>query len=137
MDFCLSPYHHHQTACITQPSINMSNPDDLKYRFEDSSDIEMEDPSKPNCTLKLKQSSSLFNQPINASSAPSWHSLLFLSLHLWHPLWFLSLHCYCSSHSYQPTISSTFTTPETISFGRGHHRSWEENTLCQGRSKGS
>src|SRR5882724_10663202 len=38
-------------------TINMSNPDDLKSVFEDPSDIEMEDLSKPNHTLKLKQSS--------------------------------------------------------------------------------
>ena len=34
----------------------MSNPDDLKSVFEGSSDIEMEDLSKPNHILKLKQS---------------------------------------------------------------------------------
>src|SRR5882724_3705806 len=85
-------YDHHQTAFIAQPLINMSNPDDLKSLFEDPSDIEMEDLSKPKCTLKLTQSSSLLNQPFNASSAPSWHSLLFLSLDLWYPLWFPSLH---------------------------------------------
>src|SRR5882724_1640095 len=56
MDFHLPPYDHHQTAFITQPSINMYNPDDSKSIFEDSSDIEMEDLSKPNHTLKLKQS---------------------------------------------------------------------------------
>jgi len=56
MDLCLSPYDHHQTAFITQPSINMSNQDDLKSIFKDSSDIEMEDLSKPKCALKLKQS---------------------------------------------------------------------------------
>jgi len=43
MDFHLSPYDHHQTAFIAQPSINMSNPDDLRSVFEDPSDIEMED----------------------------------------------------------------------------------------------
>src|SRR5882724_1778404 len=43
MDFHLSPYNHHQTTFIAQPSINMSNPDDLKSVFEDSSDIEMEE----------------------------------------------------------------------------------------------
>src|SRR5882724_8389634 len=31
------------TAFITQPSINMSNPNDLRSVFEDTSDIEMED----------------------------------------------------------------------------------------------
>src|SRR5882724_4339430 len=56
MDFHLSLYDYHQTAFIAQPSINMSNPDDLKSIFEDSSDIEMEDISKPNCTFKLSQS---------------------------------------------------------------------------------
>jgi len=56
MDFHLSPYNHHWTAFITQPSINMSNPDDLKSIFEDPSDIEMEDLSKPKHTLQLKQS---------------------------------------------------------------------------------
>jgi len=52
MDFHLSPYNHHQTAFIAQPSINMSNPDDLRSIFEDASDIEMEDLAKPKCTLK-------------------------------------------------------------------------------------
>jgi len=56
MDFCLSPHNHHQIAFIAQPSINMSNPDGLKSVFEDSSDIEMKDLSKPNHILKLKQS---------------------------------------------------------------------------------
>jgi len=56
MDFCLSPYDHHQTAFIAQPSINMSNPDDLKSVFNDPSGIEIEDLSKPKCALKLKQS---------------------------------------------------------------------------------
>ena len=56
MDFHLSPYDYHWTAFITQPSINMSNPDDLKSIFEDPSDIEMEDLPKPKCTHQLKQS---------------------------------------------------------------------------------
>jgi len=43
MDFHHLPYNHHQTAFITQPSINMSNPDDLKSIFEEPSDIKMED----------------------------------------------------------------------------------------------
>ena len=34
----------------------MSNPDDLKSVFKDTSDIEMEDLTKPKCILKLKQS---------------------------------------------------------------------------------
>ena len=36
--------------------------------------------------------SSLLDRPFNASSASSWHFLLFLSFHLWYPLWFPSLH---------------------------------------------
>jgi len=56
MDFHLSPYDHHFTAFIAQPSINMSNPDDLKSIFKDPSDIEMEDLPKPKHTLQLKQS---------------------------------------------------------------------------------
>src|SRR5882724_7621115 len=56
MDFHLSPYNHHQTAFITQPLINMSNPDDLRSVFKDPSDLEMEDLAKPKCTLKLSQS---------------------------------------------------------------------------------
>jgi len=69
-----------EQAFITLPLINMSNPDDLKSIFEDPSDIEMEDLSKPNHTLQLKQSSSQFYQPFDVSSAQSWHSPLFLSL---------------------------------------------------------
>jgi len=56
MDFCLSPYDHHQTAFITQPLINMSNPDNLRSIFEDPLDLEMEDLAKPKYILKLKQS---------------------------------------------------------------------------------
>jgi len=49
-------YDHHQTAFFAQPSINMSNPDDLRSIFEDPLDLEMEDLAKPNHILKLKQS---------------------------------------------------------------------------------
>ena len=55
MDFHLSPFNHHQTVFIAQSLINMSNPDDLKSIFEDPSDIEMDNLSKPNHTLNLKQ----------------------------------------------------------------------------------
>ena len=41
MDFPLSPYDDHWTAFITQPLINMSNPDDLRSVFKDPSDIEI------------------------------------------------------------------------------------------------
>ena len=34
----------------------MSNPDDLRSVFEDPSDLEMDDLTKPKCTLKLSQS---------------------------------------------------------------------------------
>jgi len=44
----------HHLAFIAQPSINMSNPVDLKSIFEDPSDIEMDNLSKPKCTLQLK-----------------------------------------------------------------------------------
>src|SRR5882724_866637 len=54
IDLHHSPYHHHQTAFITQPSINMSN--DLRSVFKDPSDLKMEDLTKPKCTLKLSQS---------------------------------------------------------------------------------
>jgi len=63
------PYNHHWIAFITQPSINMSNPDDITSIFEDSSDIEMEDPSKPNHTLKLKKSL----QSLKSIQSAIWH----------------------------------------------------------------
>jgi len=44
------------TAFIALSFINMSNPDDLKSVFEDTSDIEMKDLTKPKHILKLKQS---------------------------------------------------------------------------------
>ena len=56
MDFHLSIYNHHQTALISQPLIIMSNSDVNKSIFEDPSDIEMEDLTKPNYTLQLKHS---------------------------------------------------------------------------------
>jgi len=59
MDFHLSPYDHHQTAFIAQPSVNMSNPEDLKWIFKDPSDIEMEGWAKPKCTLQFQQESFL------------------------------------------------------------------------------
>jgi len=122
----------------------MSNPDDLKSIFEDPSDIEMADLPKHNWTLQLKQSlQSLksIDQPFNVTVPPSWHSLLFLSLHPWHPLWFPNLHwMIITNHSYYSYWTHSFLqsmTPETISFGRGHHDSREGNMLSQGRSKRS
>src|SRR5882724_9311683 len=120
----------------------MSNLDELESIFEDPSDIKMEDLPKPNCTLQLKPSLQSLKsiQSTDVSSAPSWHSLLFLSLHPWHLLWFpalIELYCHCSYYSYQPILSSMSMTPETISFGRGHHSSMKGNTLCQGISKRS
>jgi len=128
MDFHLSPYNHHQTAFITQPLINMSNPDGLRSIFEDSSDIEMEDLTKPNV-------SSSWNSPFDHSSL-----LDMSSAHHGTSYWasaYIKWYHHHSHHSYWPTISFTLMIPETISFGRGHHRSWDGNTPYQDRSKGS
>jgi len=91
-----------------------------QVHIEDSSDIEMEDLSKPNCTLKLQKSlwslkstqstiqskqCPIMALPIVPQPSPM-YPLCFPSLHEWY--------CYRSSHSYLPTVSSTFTTPETI-----------------------
>src|SRR5882724_6394429 len=56
MDFHLSPNDHHLNSLIALPSINMSNSDALKSIFEDPSDIEMGDLTKPNHILKLQWS---------------------------------------------------------------------------------
>jgi len=80
MDFHLSPYSH-QSTCPIQMS--------LKSIFKDSSDIEMEDLSKPN-TLKLKlslQSSSLLDQPIDMT-VPIHGTPCCSSATPMHPLWF-------------------------------------------------
>jgi len=79
---------------------------------------------------------------LNASSAPSWHLLLISAYsygtHCGFQAYctYIQWYCHHSQHSYWPTISSTFMTPETISFGKGHHRSQEGNMLYQGRRMG-
>jgi len=96
-------------------------------------------PTVPSSWNSPYDHSSLLDRPFDASSAPSWHSLLFLSLDLQHPLWFLSLQLnnipIAPIHSYWPTLSSTFTTPDTYHFGEDI-MVWEGNTLCQGKGKG-
>ena len=44
---------------------------------------------------------------------------------------YIKWYCYRSHNSHWLTISSMFMTPETISFGGGHHGSQEGNTLYQ------
>jgi len=140
MDFCLSPYDHHWTAFIAQPSINMSNPDDLKSVFEDSSDIKMEDLYKSNHTLKLKKSLQSLKPIRLTNQHKQCPSLLLLSNTYGTHCGFwacIEWYCYFSSSFLLTHYFLYVYDPESISFGRGHLGSWEGNTLWQGRSKGS
>ena len=139
MDFCLSPYCHYWTAFFAQPSINMSNPVTSSPYLRTPLTLRWKTSPSPTIPSSWNSPSSLLDQPFNVSSAPSWHSLLFLSLHPWHPLWFLSLHLMIL-----PSLLSFLLTHYFLHFydprdhiiGRGHHGSQEGNMLCQGRGKG-
>ena len=137
MDFPLSPYDDHWTAFITQPLINMSNPDDLRSVFKDPSDIEIHQAQmypQVVTVLSITQVYSTWAVPHHGTSY--WASAYSHGTHCGFPAYIKWYHHH-SHHSYQPTISSMLMTPETISFGRGHHGNWEGNALYQGRRTGS
>ena len=81
------PSHDHWSTCPIQMTSSLYSRTPLKFRWKTSPS-----PNIPSSWKSPYNHSSLLNQPFDVSSAPSWHSLLFLSLHPWHPLWFPSLH---------------------------------------------
>src|SRR5882724_7167038 len=99
----------------------MSNPDDLKSVFKDPSDIEMEDLSKPTCTFQLKQSLQSL-KPIQSTIQCKQCPIMALPVV---PQLTPMAPTVVSKPSLNdisitpliPTISSTVTTPETISSG--------------------
>src|SRR5882724_10416242 len=56
MDFHLTTYDHHPQPLFHSHQSSMSNPEDLRSIFEDPSDLEMDDLTKPKHILRLKQS---------------------------------------------------------------------------------
>jgi len=79
--------HSHQSICPIQMTSSPYSRTPLTFKWKISPS-----PNVPSSWNSPYNHSSLLDQLFNVSSAPSWHSLLFLSLLLWHPLWFLSLH---------------------------------------------
>jgi len=123
MDFCLSPYNHHQTAFITQPLINMSNPDDLKSIFEDPADIEIEDSPSPiipsSWNSPYDHSSLMIDhlmQAVPHNGTPCCSSAYTYGTHCGFQA-YIKCYRHHSSHSYWPTISSTFMTQRPYHLG--------------------
>jgi len=101
----------------------MSDPDALRSIFEDPTDLEMDNLTKPNPILRLKGQLITLVYSMQAS-AQSWHFPLILSLLQQYPLWFPRFVClhpiiFPSLPLFQtnPLFPSMSMTPKTISFG--------------------
>ena len=140
MDFHLSPYAHHQPAFITQPSIKSKCPHisiwrSLRHRDGRPCQAQSHPQVAKVLTITLVYLSDYLTWAVPHHGTSYCPLAYTYSTHCVIPAYIKWYH-HCSHHSYWPTISSMFMTPETISFGRGHLGSWEGNMLYQGRRMG-
>jgi len=139
MDFHLLTYDHHSNSLQCTAIDQHDQSRWLKSIFEDSSDIEMEDLSKPNCTLKLQKSLwslKSTQSTIQSKQCPIMALPIVPQLHLCYPL------CFPKPALNDIAIAPLIPTyplfpphlqPQRPYNWRGYQSSWEGNTLCQGR----